>query len=31
MFRETNILHLGKIEGTDDLIDLRDMFRFAKI
>ena len=31
MFRETNILHLGKIEGTDDLINLKDMFRFAKI
>lgn len=31
MFRETNILHLGKIEGTDELIDLIDMFRAAKI
>ena len=31
MFRETNILHLGKIEGTDELIDLIDMFRLAKI
>lgn len=31
MFRETNILHLGKIEGTDDLINLSNMFRFAKI
>lgn len=31
MFRETNILHLGKIEGTDELIDLIDMFRSAKI
>jgi len=31
MFRETNILYLGKIEGTDELIDLIDMFRSAKI
>lgn len=31
MFRSSNILHLGKVEGTEDLVDMRDMFRDAKI
>lgn len=31
MFRATKILHLGKVEGTEDLVDMRDMFRDAKI
>ena len=31
MFRETTIYHLGKIEGTEDLVNLTDMFRAARI
>lgn len=31
MFRATTILHLGKVEGTEDLFDMRNMFKDANI